>query len=258
MTDKDKSYKRGDEYQFPADEYVSSEDTQDDSQAFQGRQDQDAPSQTSECEATEGSASQSGSVLDRFPILRNKRLLTVVGVSVVALIAFNIMTPQNHVEVVKRAAPAQPSLVQQQQQTLMNKLNGVAMNTANNQATVGQLQNQVKQLKTSLSQSNDSNESMKAAVIILAKQVQGLSTELKKATTAPRHIKKLPPAPELVFNLRAVTSGRAWVSGSNGESDTVTVGSHLKDYGTIKAIDSDAGKVITSSGKTITYNANGN
>ncbi|MCB1827483.1 MAG: type IV secretion protein IcmG, partial [Coxiellaceae bacterium] len=99
---------------------------------------------------------------------------------------------------------------------------------------------------------------LKKAVLLLANQVENMSVQLKKATTSPNHIKKLPPSPVLTFTLRAIIPGRAWVTGSNGEEDSVAVGSKLKNYGTVKAIEVNAGKVLTTSGKVITYNADGN
>lgn len=258
MTDKENK-KMGDEYQFPHDEYVAAED--DSSQANYG----DAFHTEEQMGGTEESAraepsESKPSILERFPILQNKRLLMVVGVVVLAIIAFKVMSPSHSVKVVKQAQvqARPPSAQQEQQSAMLSKLNNLSQDASSSKNVVNQLQGEVNELKMTLNKADSSNEAMKQAMIALAQQVENLSAQVKKATTTPNHIKKLPPSPVLTFNLRAIIPGRAWVMGSNGEQDSVAVGSKLKNYGTVKAIDVDAGKVLTSSGKVITYNADGN
>lgn len=265
MTDKDNK-NMGDEYQFPQDEYVAAEDMQPTYDAYEGEKTETASEahsdETAQADHSDGEVpQQKPSLLERFPFLQNKRVIVVIGVAVVAIVAFKIMSPSHKTMSVKRqkmtAQQVEAAQQKQQQMALMNRLSRLSKDASSSQGVVNNLQNEVSGLKAALQQSNESNEAMRKAMLVLAQQVQGLSNEVKKATTSPKHIKKLPPSPVLTFHLRAVIPGRAWVMGSNGESDSVTVGSKLKNYGTVESIDPQAGKVTTSSGKTISYDADG-
>lgn len=258
MTDKNKNM--GDEYQFPHDEYVAAEDDtkqQPNYDAFQGQ----GEAEESASASTDAPKAKKG-LTERFPFLQNKRVLIVVGVVVVAIIVFQMTKPSHTVKVVKQAQQVQrqqvPSLQEQQQNALLNKVDSLSQAANSSKNAESQLAGEVSQLKTSLNQSANNNKAMREAMIALANQVQGLQEQLKKATTTPKHIKKLPPAPVLTFRLRAIIPGRAWIEGSNGEADSVAVGNKIKNYGKVTAIDADAGKVVTSSGKDITYNGDGN
>lgn len=247
----------GDEYQFPQEEYVAAESGETNYDAFQGEASASEEETVSQAETSSGKPG----LTERFPFLQNKRLLSVLGVAVVALIGFKVMSPSHKTMSVQPKKPSVAqrvaSMDQQQQSAMMNKLNNLSQDASSSKSVVNQLQNQVGDLKASLNKANQSNEAMRKAMLVLAQQVQNLSNQVKKATTAPNHIKKLPPSPVLTFHLRAVIPGRAWVMGSNGESDSVVVGTKLKNYGTVTAIEAQAGKLLTSSGKTITFNSDG-
>ena len=66
-------------------------------------------------------------------------------------------------------------------------------------------------------------------------------------------MKKVKP---IVFDLRAIVPGRAWVEDDLGRSRTVKIGDKLPQYGFVKAIDSERGVVLTTSGKVITFSDN--
>ena len=254
----DKNKQMGDEYQFPQDEYVAAED-----ETQQPNDDAFKDEHSTEEQASVETPAQKKSLLERLPILQNKRVLIVVGSIVVALIGFQLTKPSHKTTVIKQAQqPTQQqslvSMQQDQQNALMNKMNRISQTASNTQSVENQLQNEISALKVLLNQSNESNKAMKSAMIALAQQVESLSAQVKKATTAPSHIKKLPPAPVLTFHLRAIIPGRAWLVGSDGETNSVVVGDTVKNYGKVTAIEVDAGKVLTSSGKVITYNSDGN
>ncbi len=255
MTDKN-----NDEYQFPHDEYVTAEDkAQPSNQETISEEDNNT---TIEKENNPNSENKGySSLLDRFPILHNKRLLGVIGIVVVALIGFQMIKPDHKTTTIKKTQPkvqatAMPEF--QQRTMLVDKINHLAQTTSNTQQLENQLQTQINEFNRLLHQSAQSNQAIKKAMMALTQQVAHLSTQVKKATTMPNHIKKLPPAPVLKFHLRAVIPGRAWIEGSEGSTASVTVGSKIKNYGIVRAIEVKAGRVLTSSGKVITYNDDGN
>ena len=95
------------------------------------------------------------------------------------------------------------------------------------------------------------------ALTNLTHQIDKLSAKLTDATAA-HHLKKLPPSPVITYHLLALISGRAWLGASNGGSNSVTIGTPIKHYGYVTAIEVRQGKVLTSSGKVITYNPDWN
>ncbi len=260
MTDENKTT-GDDEYQFPEEEYVTGEQEQP-STSYEKAQAEE-PSAATDTEASGGqqqaytSSSKFSGLLERFPFLRNKRVLLVIGVAVVAIIMFKIMTPSHRVKVVKKST-SQSQITSQStaQDALLSKLDQLSQDASHGQSTTSQLKSQVADLKTSLDTANVNGAAMRTAIVALAQQVQNLTKEMKAANAQPK--KQHPPEPIITYHLVALVSGRAWLMGSNSVSDSVTVGTKLKHYGRIKAIDPETGKVLTTSGKVITFNVDGN
>lgn len=254
MTDKN-----NDEYQFPHDEYVTAEDN---TQTLNQETTSEDNNTTVEKESTPDAEDKGHSgLLDRFPILHNKRLFIVIGVVVVALIGFQMIKPEHKTTIIKTTKPkvqAAAMLESQQRTMLVDKISHLAQATSNTQQLESQLHTEMGEFERLLHQSVQSNQAISKAMIALTQQVAHLSTQIKKATTKPNRIKKLPPAPVLSFHLRAVIPGRAWIEDSEGGTASVTVGSKVKNYGIVRAIEVEAGRVLTSSGKVITYNEDGN
>jgi len=272
MTDRNKNI--GDEYQFPEDEYINAsnaavEPGADDKVSFSAEgegTDEGTADNKSQASRFKGSVG----LLQRLPFLANKRVMVVLLVAVVALISFKIMHPKKNVQIVRQSqstqqatsaesvATEQQMMVQQQQDAVLEKLSRLSQDAQNNEGSVKSLSREVANLKYALNQANSDNGQLQTAMLVLADQVQNLSEELKKATAVKEKVKKLPPAPEVVYYLRAVLPNRAWITGSDGDSNSVVVGSKVQDYGTVQAIDAEEGKVLTSSGKVIAYNSEGN
>ncbi len=255
MTDENKKTS-DDEYQFPQDEYMAGEQEHDaDTSHDYTQPGEDA--NTGEVQSSRSFKDKMAGILERHPMLQNKRVLGVIVLAVVALIAFKIMSPSSHK--VKKVATQTTSAQQQQEEMLASKLARLSHDVSKNQGTVGQLQSQISGLQNALNTSNQNSEAMKDAVIALAQQVENLSQEVNAKKAKPKKHSKYPPPPVITYHLLALESGRAWIMGSNGISDSVRVGTKIsKHYGTVKAIHPNTGKVLTSSGKVITYNANGN
>jgi len=261
MTDENKKTTGDDEYQFPHDEYVTGE--QEPSSESHESEHEDHHADASESVAdqqvsgtVDGPSKLSG-IIGRLSILQNKRVVMVIGAAVVAIIAFKIMTPSHHVKVVKKQATVQAVAPQDSTQDMMlSKLNRLSQDASNSQGTVNQMQSQLSGMRSALNTATSNSVAMKSAVIALAQQVQDLTNQLKAQNAQPH--KKYLPAPIITYHLVALVPGRAWIVGSNGESDSVTVGAKLKTYGTVKEINTGTGKVLTTSGKVITYNSEGN
>lgn len=57
----------------------------------------------------------------------------------------------------------------------------------------------------------------------------------------------------LKYNIQAIIPGRAWLIAKNGSTLTVREGTDISGYGTVKLIDPNQGRVLTSSGAVIKF-----
>ena len=55
------------------------------------------------------------------------------------------------------------------------------------------------------------------------------------------------------YYIQAVIPGRAWLVSSQGLTITVREGTSVPGYGIVKLIDPNQGRILTSSGRTITF-----
>lgn len=153
--------------------------------------------------------------------------------------------------------PTQPVNVQQPPSTSVNTFAAVPssntdmqrlmMQNQSNQQTIATLQNQIIQVQ---SQVND----LSSTISTLGNQIQSIVNEIRAISldraTEGRNL-SLPMG--VVYHLKALVPGRAWIQGKDGVTKTVTLGDRLPGYGIIQAIDTDQGLVTTSSGVAITY-----
>lgn len=129
---------------------------------------------------------------------------------------------------------------------------------------------EIRDLQAGLQNVNRSVGELQNTLITLTSSVETLSTQvqaLSKAQQAapvnqeyvPTEPGKAPPHKHViktVYHLKALIQGRAWLESADGKVITVKVGDTLAGYGTIDNIDTEAGKVDTSSGSIIHYGPN--
>ena len=249
---KDDHKSKGDEeYQYPSEEYVMDA----------------APQQQEEEVAVETKPplSRVGSIAC---ILRNnRRVVAVVVVAVVALIAFKLfgMHDQSKKAVKpKQATIHQPVMqappVQRLSMPATGQLNGLKQDTQTNETAINRLENQVQGLQSQLSQAEAQRTQLNQSMVVLLGQVKNLSSKVS-AATAPKIVKKsekpsAPPPPPVVYHLKAIVPGRAWIVSNDGLSESVSVGDTVDQYGKVQAVDANRGMVMTSSGKVIDYGSN--
>jgi len=194
-------------------------------------------------------------------IQNNKRVTVVVLVVIIALIAFKIMRGRNKIQPVVKSHPvvqqSAPRLVAQTQPSpeLINQLNALKQSADENQAQISQLQNQLTDMGTQLRQSNSTQEQLNQSMSVLVQELKQLANKTQKQPV--KKIKKaaLPIRP-IVFHLKAIVPGRAWIVSNDGLSESVSVGDTIARYGTVKVVDANRGMVLTSSGKVIGYGEN--
>lgn len=234
------------EYQFPQEEYVSAEQP--------SHEQEPEAAHDNEADETYFQPKRSGifGILSAIPFLRNKRVLLVIGVGVIALIGFKIFTSGHKAKVIsQKPASAPTQTVEQPNPQMMSQLSSLKQNQSQNQNDINQLQQQMQSLHDDVSQATSSQNQMQQDMSMLVTQVKTLTDEVKKLNAENKAKKN--PGPRLVYHLKAILPGRAWIVDNFGHAETVAVGDKVKDYGRVKSIDPVNGVLMTSSGKVIVY-----
>ncbi len=253
MTDKNKFH--DEEYQFPNDEYV--DDLQLEMPAIE---EEETPIAAEELVEQPQAASGLRAIWDN-----HKRIIIITGAVAAIALVFGVMRMMHKPEAPAASAPsvvqavtqpvtaAQPVIDPQ----MADQLTGLKQDSINNTVMVRQLQRQVQQLDSSLSQSRLSQQQLNQSLMVLVSQMQKLTDEVKTLSQPKVKVHAAPavkPAePVITFQLRAVVPGRAWIVASDGQSQSVAVGDHVPQYGTVQSINADEGIVITTSGKNIRF-----
>lgn len=259
MSNEDKKNLGDDEYQFPSEEYIFGDEDAD----TQASDTKALPYDESDEDDEDGVPAAKPSLTERFPILKNKRVLLVVGVAVVALVGFTLMSGNKTKVVQAPQVTAQPQQIVQPQVSdqpspqVMGELSGLQKAAQQSDATVNSLQAQVSDLQQKVEVANNSNQKLASALESLTAQMQVMNQKLEKLNEPkPVQKKTAKPVRRISYTLKAIVPGRAWIKSSTGQSQTVRMGDRLPQYGTVINVNPDQGVVLTSSGKVIGYGAN--
>jgi len=229
------------EYQYPGDEYVTT-----------------SPETTQQPEAAEEESApvRTTPAWQRF-ILLNKRKLFMLGIVLVGVVSFQVMhhkaEPVATLPSVTQPVVAAPVATNNDDQLLLQKSLAELQqsNDSNNQEIVN-LKTQLATVNDQLQASNETNQQLKQAMVLLLQELRNLNEEMAKKTVA----KPAAHHPEVVYVVRAMVEGRAWIQGSNGLSQSVTIGDPIPAYGNVTAIKAAQGVIMTTSGKEIRLGAN--
>lgn len=240
MIDDNKKTSSDDEYQFPQEEYVTHNSNADNQAAGDGS-------------SNEESARPNGFLKNiHLPQMRNKRIILVIAVVIIAIIFIRIMNSDRTAQVVKPAVVAQP-VVQPQDNDLLSSLNSLQGHSSQTETKLQALQSQIADMQNKIDQSRADNQQLHQTVTDLSSQMEALTVKVDQILAQMTASGKIKPA--IVFHLRAVVPDRAWIT-SGTETMTVTVGDNVKGYGTVRAIDATNGIITTSSGRKIIYGKN--
>lgn len=118
----------------------------------------------------------------------------------------------------------------------------------------------------SLKRSLDQTQS---AIVNLNKTISELSTFTKDLTAnlqqviadqgkghATKQVRRHSTSQRVVYKVKAIVPGMAWLESSEGQTIAVRVGSRLGKYGKVRLISPKQGMVVTSDGSIIQYGAN--
>ncbi len=248
-----------DEYQFPKDEYLhqSAEVTA------------NAASHSDDSISDEKIVKRVGmkQIIERFPVLKNKKFYFITAFVLVIFVGINMM---HHGE---KPVVSKPTVTTQEQPAIQtqdansqiaNQLDSIKSDQVSNQDTLSQVKQTISSLNSKLNATQTANEQLAQSVTMLTSQLRLLTRDVQKntqllASTTKKPVKKGAPIHRpkpITYDVKAIVPGRAWIVASTGNSYSVTVGDSIDQYGTVKAIDPDTGRVYTSSGKVIAYGPN--
>ncbi len=83
-------------------------------------------------------------------------------------------------------------------------------------------------------------------------RLQAMSRSRRTASSTPP-ARRAPVAPKPTYSIQAIIPGRAWLMSSQGKPLTVSKGSVVPGYGTVRLINAEVGRVFTSSGRVIRF-----
>ncbi len=187
----------------------------------------------------------------------NKRIIIITGIAIFVALLFKLFSghkvPEQApvmVEPVQAAVTTDQNAISAQASSQMQS----ALNAVNqNKAAIDELHNEVEQLKSAIDGVNSSQAQFSNSLSVLSEQIAQIQTALqpKKPAEAKKTVATIP----VIYYLRAIIPGRAWIQGSDSSSRSVAVGDTLKQYGVVQSIDAENGVVTTSSGKIIGFNS---
>jgi len=257
---------RDDESEYHESEYNESEDDEsedhesedhdsDDDQRRKDEEDEDGAFDISQIIAN--IKSMGHEIIDKFPLLKSKKILISVGFVIIVMIFFQFERHSDTKTAVSSVSPqtAESSAAAQLQSTV-SSLSKQASTTSNQ---LSDLQSKSSQLGASLSDIQSDQAQTSKALDDLSTKIDNLSTQVSDINKKNdgKDDGALLKTPEIVYHLRAVDSNRAWLVGSDGSTKSVTVGDKINDnYGDVVSMNPSEGSIFTSNNKVIKFGPN--
>lgn len=214
-----------------------------------------------------------------------RNAVVVIGILVILFIIYKIIsglffnnaestlpqTPikQKPVQITQKPMTQQPRMVSTSaptinQRAVLNDMNTLKARMSSMEQNQTNLQEQVASINNQLSSISNNLNALTTKLTQMSQQLGQLNVEvqeqaqhmtLMKARLEPKpKVRKIyPRGPSVVYYLKAVIPGRAWLVANNGNTLTVRVGSPIPHYGVVRFIDAIQGRVLTSSGQLIRF-----
>lgn len=162
------------------------------------------------------------------------------------------------VQPITPVAPVTSAVSSSEMDSLKSKLQSMEQTESTLQSQVSSLNNQLVSVNTNLNtlaeklvQLNQQLTDMRRMVQEQADHILILKEQTKKSAKTTKRI--YPHRPAVVYYLKAVIPGRAWLMTNAGSTMTVRVGTPIPGYGVVRFIDAIQGRVLTSSGQLIRF-----
>lgn len=257
----DKKNNSPDEYQFPQDEYISPSDEH---HAMDVDASLSPENEQKDYTSSNHKKSPIDLIRDNFHLIKNKRVLIGVGVVIFAILTIHFFsgtkepalpsvataTSSSSSNPVVQTSTAEPS----SNGSMLNSLSSLQEHSNRTASDIRQLQSQMADMQNVIQQSQTTNQQLQKAVDTLTNQLNTMSATLNQVLA--NQDKSKGGAKRIVYHLRAIQPDRAWITSSNGETLTVTLGDTIGKFGTVNLIDPVHGVVSTTSGLKIEYGPN--
>jgi intracellular multiplication protein IcmG len=248
MADEHNNPKSEDEYKFPEDEYVHA---------------QAEPAADNSLHDSPGvsSGGVASGIVGKIQDLSKNRIAVVIVLVVVLLILIRIFgghestkiistTPVKAISTPVVAAKPQP-VVSLPNPQVVNEVGTIKDSLQRNKQVLNNLQSRIDDVQAALQANLTQQSQLLSSVNDLESKISIIQKKI-----APKKKKKLKVAVKpVIYYLRAIVPGRAWIYGSNGRSATIALGDRVKQYGKVMSILAHKGKVLTSSGKVIEFSS---
>lgn len=200
-------------------------------------------------------------------------VLLGIGLIVVVLAVYKLLGVFFTSKTVKKLTPTPTAVVQpikqipvtttptppaQSSSTLNQKLQQLEAHSADSKTALGELNTSLQSLQNSISGLNSRITDMNYTLSNLAQEVEKQKSQLEALKTPKKAPKKRvyrrsKPVKRVVYYVKAIIPGRAWLRAANGATLTVSEGSQIPGYGRVKIIDPHRGMISTSSGRSIKF-----
>lgn len=216
-------------------------------------------------------------MLSRVDFGRFKPLIIVIGLVVAILIVYSILTWRsskeeakdlgsaqelktsqvNSVPVRQSQIPAIPNAVQQQNmlaEKMNQNLNEVYKDTQQNNTQIKHLNDTLADQQATLNNLNKTLNDLSLAISGLSKNIDQIVVNTTKPIIKAKPKKKV-LVKKIVYHVKSIVIGRAWLESDTGALTTVRVGD-LLNGARVSAILPKQGMVLMSNGEVIQYGAN--
>ena len=248
MADK-KNFSDKGEYQYPEDAFEAENNP--------GGVD---PDQNDE-DATEVHEDRQSGKLDGIKtwVSQNKRIVIVIFVAVIIGLFFEIRNNEgNNTQVkpvIQHVQTVAPTVKDNRSTQMLRQLQAQSEEKDQQVQKLRQQMNDMQQQLMAEKQANvQLTQQMHRAMSGITGELVALNKHLnKKKAVVKTHGAK---GPVIVYHVRAIVPGRAWIVNNYGKELTVGVGDTVPHYGLVQWVDANGGVLHTSSGKLIKYGHN--
>jgi intracellular multiplication protein IcmG len=135
---------------------------------------------------------------------------------------------------------------------IYQQLSSISKQEEDNRNQFAKINNELGNQQAGLNNLNNSVAALNTSVEMLKKSIDNMVAKANKAKI--KKVKKIAP-PKIVYHIKAMVPGRAWLEDYMGKTITVRVGDTING-GTIEMISPGQGMIATSSGEIIQYGSN--
>jgi intracellular multiplication protein IcmG len=182
----------------------------------------------------------------------NRRVLIILGIIIVVFIIFQFVKPKTPKEPPVTTTPTTVGALPVTQVSGNGQLFELTQKSNKNSAKIKNIEDELNKTQTALSKLNTDVNNLNSAVQKLSKATQTLARRQAELILYGKGKFKVP---KVVYHVKAIVPGRAWLESSDGTIVTVRPGTRLNHYGTVTKIDDRQGIVKTDLGLVIKYGA---